>query len=104
LALLWPSYLRVILQKKEAKIARLGQVLWGVAPGPSAAEKTVAALETWLKAHGFTQRLRDVGVTEAMIPKMAADALRLSGGGRSFLDAPLPLGAERCEAIYRAAF
>jgi alcohol dehydrogenase YqhD (iron-dependent ADH family) len=103
LALLWPEYLRVILQKKEAKIARMGQALWGVAPGASAAEKTVTALEAWLKAHGFTQRLKDVGVTEAMIPKMAADTVRLNGGGRSFLDSPVPLTAEKIEAIYRAA-
>jgi alcohol dehydrogenase YqhD (iron-dependent ADH family) len=104
LALLWPHYLRVILAKKEAKIARLGQALWGVAAGASAAEKAVTALEAWLQAHGFTQTLKDVGVTEAMIPKMAADALRLSGGGRSFLDSPVPLTAEKIEALYRAAY
>lgn len=104
LAMLWPPYLRHILAKKEAKIARLGQALWGVAPGPSAAERAVEALESWLKAHGFTQRLRDVGVTQAMIPQMAADAVRLSGGGRPFLDSPVPLTAERCQALYQAAF
>lgn len=104
LAILWPHYLRVIGAKKEAKIARLGQALWGVAPGSSGAEKSIAALEAWLKAHGFTQRLRDVGVTEAIIPAMAADTVRLNGGGRSFLDAPVPLGVDKVEAVYRAAY
>ncbi len=104
LALLWPTYLRTILAKREAKIARLGAALWKVAPGPSAAERTVEALEAWLKAHGFTQRLKDVGVTDEMIPKMAADTVRLNGGGRPYLDSPIPLTAEKIEALYRAAF
>jgi alcohol dehydrogenase YqhD (iron-dependent ADH family) len=104
LALLWPHYLRAIAGKREAKIARLGHVLWGISHGDSAAEKSVSGLELWLKNRGFTQRLRDVGVTEALIPSMAADAVRLSGGGRSFLDAPVPLSAEKCEAVYRAAY
>ncbi len=104
LALLWPSYLRVILAKKEAKISQIGQALWQVAPGVSSAEKTVTALEAWLKAHSFTQRLRDVGVTEELIPKMAADAVKLSGGGRDFLDAPVPLTVEKCAAVYQAAY
>lgn len=104
LALLWPHYLRLILPKREAKIARLGQALWGVAPGPGAAERGIAALEAWLQAHGFTQTLKDVGVTEAMIPKMAADTIKLNGGGRSFLDSPVPMNVEKVEALYRAAF
>jgi alcohol dehydrogenase YqhD (iron-dependent ADH family) len=104
LALLWPSYLRVILPKKEAKIARLGTALWDVPAGASAAEKTITALEAWLKAHGFTQRLKDIGVTEAMIPLMAADTIRLNGGGRTFLDSPVPLTVDKVEALYRAAF
>ena len=29
--------------------------------------------------------------------------LAISGGGRSFLDSPVPLSAEKCEALYRAA-
>jgi alcohol dehydrogenase YqhD (iron-dependent ADH family) len=104
LGLLWPSYLRVILQKKEAKIARLGQALWNVSAGDSAAERSVTALDAWLANLGFTQRLKGIGVTEEMIPKMAADAVRLSGGGRSFLDSPVPLNVEKCEAVYRAAY
>jgi alcohol dehydrogenase YqhD (iron-dependent ADH family) len=104
LALLWPEYLRCILPKREAKIARMGAALWQVPGGPSAGAKTVEALEGWLKGHAYTRRLKDVGVSEAMIPQMAADAVRISGNGRSFLDAPLPLNAEKCEAVYRAAY
>ncbi|MGH7443210.1 MAG: iron-containing alcohol dehydrogenase [bacterium] len=104
LALLWAEYLRCILPKRESKIARMGAALWQVPAGPSAGAKTVVALETWLKAHAYTRRLRDVGVTDTMIPQMAADAVRISGGGRGFLDAPLPLTSERIEAVYRAAY
>lgn len=103
LALLWPEYLRCVLPKRETKIARLGAALWRVQPGPSAGEKTVAALESWLKSHAYTRRLKDVGVTADMIPLMAADAVRISGGGRGFLDAPLPLTAAKIEAVYQAA-
>jgi alcohol dehydrogenase YqhD (iron-dependent ADH family) len=104
LGLLWPAYLRVILQKKEAKIARLGQALWNVGASESAAERSVTALEAWLKGLRFDGGLKAVGVTEEIIPKMAADAVRLSGGGRSFLDSPVPLNVEKCEAVYRAAY
>jgi alcohol dehydrogenase YqhD (iron-dependent ADH family) len=103
LAILWPHYLMVIAAKKEAKIARLGQALFGQ-PKAAGAEKAIEALRAWLSAHGFTQRLRDIGVTEALIPTMAADAVRLSGGGRSFLDSPVPLSAEKCAALYQAAY
>jgi alcohol dehydrogenase YqhD (iron-dependent ADH family) len=103
LALLWPEYLKVILPKREAKIARLGAALWGVPAGAGAAGRTVEALQGWLRKHSYTRRLRDVGVSEAMIPGMAADAVRISGAGRSFLDAPVPLTVEKCEALYRAA-
>ena len=103
LAILWPHYLKLIAAKKEAKIARLGTALFEL-PKAAGAEKAIGALQAWLQAHGFTQRLRDIGVTEALIPTMAADAVRLSGGGRSFLDSPVPLSAEKCAALYQAAF
>jgi alcohol dehydrogenase YqhD (iron-dependent ADH family) len=103
LAALWPRYMRVILDKKAAKIAQMGVNLFNVQPGESAAPKTLDAIEAWLKKHQLWFHLKDFGVDEAMIPKMAADAVRLSGGGRGFLGAPVPLTPEKCEAIYRAA-
>jgi alcohol dehydrogenase YqhD (iron-dependent ADH family) len=103
LAALWPRYMRVILEKKEAKIARMGEALFGVPQGPSAALKTLEAIDAWLKKHGLWFHLKDFGVDEPMIVKMAADAIRLSGGGRNYLNAPVPLTAEKAQAIYRAA-
>jgi alcohol dehydrogenase YqhD (iron-dependent ADH family) len=103
LAALWPRYMRVILEKKASKIAAMGVNLFGVQAGDSAAPKTLDAIDAWLKRHQLWFKLGDFGVTEAMASRMAQDAVRLSGGGRSFLDAPLPLTQEKCEAIYRAA-
>jgi alcohol dehydrogenase YqhD (iron-dependent ADH family) len=103
LAALWPRYLQAILEKRSKKIAEMGINLFGVAPGSNAAEKSIAAIEVWLRRHELWFHLKDFGVDAATIPKMAADAIRLSGGGRNFLDAPLPLNQERCEAIYQAA-
>jgi alcohol dehydrogenase YqhD (iron-dependent ADH family) len=103
LATLWPHYLTSILAKKEAKIAQMGQALWGVAPGLSAGAKTVDALNAWLTAHELKQGLASFGVDEPMITKMADDAVRLSGGGRDYLNAPIPLTREKCAVIYRAA-
>jgi alcohol dehydrogenase YqhD (iron-dependent ADH family) len=103
LATLWPHYLNAILAKKEAKIAQMGQALWGVAPGASAGVKTVEALNTWLGAHDMKQGLSSFGVDEAMITRMADDAVRLSGGGKDYLNAPVPLTREKCADIYRAA-
>lgn len=103
LASLWAPYLRAILEKKGPKIAAMGQALWGVQAGDSAAAKTVDALEAWLDKHEARSKLSSVGVDSAMIPKMAADAIRLSGGGRPFLNGPIPINQERAEAIYKAA-
>lgn len=103
LATLWPHYLNVIMGKREAKIAAMGQALWGVAPGASAGPKTVDALNAWLAKHGMRQGLASFGVDEPMILKMADDAVRLSGGGKDYLNAPLPLNREKCADIYRAA-
>ena len=103
LATLWPHYLNVILGKKEAKIAAMGQALWGVAPGLSAGAKTVEALNAWLARHEMKQGLASFGVDEPMITKMAEDAVRLSGGGKDYLNAPVPLTREKCADIYRAA-
>jgi alcohol dehydrogenase YqhD (iron-dependent ADH family) len=103
LATLWPHYLGVIMGKKEAKIAAMGQALWGVAPGASAGPKTVDALNAWLSKHSMKQGLASFGVDEPMIKKMADDAVRLSGGGKDFLNAPVPLTREKCADIYRAA-
>jgi alcohol dehydrogenase YqhD (iron-dependent ADH family) len=103
LATLWPRYMRVILEKKAAKIAAMGVNIFGVQAGDSAAPKTLDAIDAWLRRHELWFHLKDFGVDEPMISKMAADAIRLSGGGRDFLSAPVPLTQEKCEAIYRAA-
>ncbi len=103
LATLWPHYLNAILAKKEAKIAAMGTALWNVAPGLSAGAKTVEALNAWLGVHDMKQGLASFGVDEPMITRMADDAVRLSGGGKDFLNAPLPLNREKCADIYRAA-
>jgi alcohol dehydrogenase YqhD (iron-dependent ADH family) len=103
LAALWPRYLDLIVEKKADKIAALGTNLFGVAPGPSAAAKAVEAIGSWLKKHELWFHLRDFGVTDEMIAPMAADAVRLNGGGRPYLHAPIPLNQEKVEAIYRAA-
>jgi alcohol dehydrogenase len=103
LAALWPRYMRVILEKKAMKIAEFGRNVLGLASGENAAERTLEAIDAWLKRHGLWFNLKDFGVTDAMIPQMAADAIRLNGGGRAFLNAPQPLNQEKCEAIYRAA-
>ena len=103
LAALWPRYMRVILEKKAAKIATMGVNIFGVQPGESAAPKTLDAIEVWLKRHELWFNLKDFGVTEATIGQMGADAIKLYGGGRSVLGAPVPLTQEKCEAIYRAA-
>ncbi len=103
LALLWVPYLRMILEKRADKIAAMGQALFGVQAGESAAPKTCDAISAWLRGHGFEKGLSAHGVDSQMIQRMADDAVRLSGGGRGFLNAPLPLTPERCAQVYRDA-
>jgi alcohol dehydrogenase YqhD (iron-dependent ADH family) len=103
LAAIWPRYMRVILDKKAAKIAAMGVNIFGVQAGESAAPKTLDVIDAWLKRHELWFQMSSFGVTEPMISKMAADAVKISGAGRGFLNAPLPLNQDKCEAIYRAA-
>ncbi len=38
-----------------------------------------------------------------MLVDMAGHAVRLSGGGKDYLNAPIPLTRDKCADIYRAA-
>jgi alcohol dehydrogenase class IV len=67
-------------------------------------EKTAAfidALADLSKRIGLPQQLRDVGITEADLPKLASDAMKQS---RLLINNPRPVAQEDALAIYRAAF
>jgi alcohol dehydrogenase YqhD (iron-dependent ADH family) len=101
LAALWVPYLRFLLPKREAKIAQFGKACLGLAE--LNVEKSIAAMEAWLKAHKLWFKLSELGVTDDMIPKMAADTIRIYGEGKNFLPAPVRVTKEKAEEIYRSA-
>jgi alcohol dehydrogenase YqhD (iron-dependent ADH family) len=103
LAALWPHVMREILGKREAKIARFGQACLGVAPGASAAERTLSTLDAWLAAHSMQFKLSQFGATADTVQKMADDAVRIYGGGRNIIPAPVAIDRARAVKIYTAA-
>ncbi|MBS9719117.1 iron-containing alcohol dehydrogenase [Tianweitania sp. BSSL-BM11] len=61
----------------------------------------IAALADLSKRLGLPQRLRDVGITEADLPKLAADAMKQQ---RLLVNNPRPVSESDALAIYKAAF
>jgi alcohol dehydrogenase YqhD (iron-dependent ADH family) len=103
LAALWPRYMRFIAAKREAKIARFGQACLDIPAGPSAAEKTLAGIEGWLRQHQLWFNLGQFGADADSIEKMASDAVRLYGGRRKLISGPVPLDQAKAAEIYRMA-
>ncbi|WP_312797112.1 iron-containing alcohol dehydrogenase [Tianweitania sp.] len=71
---------------------------------PSTQGKTagfIDALAALSKRLGLPQRLRDVGITEADLPKLASDAMKQ---GRLLVNNPRPVTESAALAIYKAAF
>ena len=61
----------------------------------------IEALAALSKRLGLPQRLRDVGITEADLPKLASDAMKQ---GRLLVNNPRPVTESDALAIYKAAF
>jgi alcohol dehydrogenase YqhD (iron-dependent ADH family) len=102
LAALWPRYMRLIAEKRSAKIARFGNTCLGVSgSGDGAAAKTLDEIESWLKKHEMWFTLKDFGVQASEIGAMTDQALAISGGGREFLEGPMPINRERITKIYQ---
>lgn len=102
-ALVLPHVLRHNMQGAEHLYAELAPILVpdGAGDNRRLGERLVERLETMAEATGIPRRLRDVGVTEADIPLLAADAMKQT---RLLVNNPVEIALADAERIYRAAW
>lgn len=102
-SLLMPHVFRFNVPAMPDRYADIAQAL-GCAPLGSVlatAEAGLQRLAEMSKACGIPQRLRDVGVPEADLPRLAGEAMKVT---RLLKNNPREITAADAEAIYRAAY
>jgi alcohol dehydrogenase class IV len=102
-SLLMPHVFRFNLPAMPERYADIAVAL-GVPPGTSAtatAEAGLRRLELLSRACGIPQRLRDVGVPEADLPRLARESMKVT---RLLKNNPRELTAADAEKIYREAY
>ncbi|QJW92806.1 iron-containing alcohol dehydrogenase [Frigoriglobus tundricola] len=102
--LLLPFVMRFNLEKRVPQTARIGEWL-GTAHGRGQveqAESAIAGIEQLRKDIGIPLRLRDIGVTEDMLPGFAAKAFAIKRLMR--VNPRVPQSEDEILGIYRAAF
>lgn len=80
LSIVYPGWLRHVLDEKSARIARLGRTVFGVeeASDRAAALAAIDALTAWYREIGAPVRLGDWNIPAADIPAIAENAARLA--------------------------
>ena len=96
--LLLPYVMRFNLAGREEAFAQVGSAL----SGSNTADGTIAAIEQLRRDIGIPLRLRDLGVTEAMLPGFAEKAFGIKRLMR--VNPRVPQSADEILEIYRAAF
>lgn len=102
-ALVLPHVLRHNMQGADHLYAELAPILVpGIGAGDNrrAGERLIERLEGMAEETGIPRRLREVGVTEADIPRLAADAMKQT---RLLVNNPVEIALADAERIYRAA-
>lgn len=94
LAALLPVYLKSLADIRAARLATLGNNVFGHADG-------IMAIEDWLKEIGMDLRLRDLGVKHMILPELAQGALATAPW---LAGHPIKLDAEAITKIYEAAW
>ncbi len=101
LASLLPAYLSFHLERRPENFREVALALTGSADPRG----LVPFVEDWLHDLGVARRLRDLGVEEPTLPRLARDAVKFYGwesDGR--IAGPVPMSEEDALAIYQAAF
>ena len=96
--LLLPFVMEFNFEGREQAIAEVGRAL----AGTNSAEDSIAAIEQLRADIGIPLRLRDLGVTEDMLPGFAEKAFGIKRLMR--VNPRVPQSADEILAIYRAAF
>lgn len=74
LAILLPGVMTYMFKEKQAKLARMGEVVFGITEGTEEerARKTIAACEDFFRRMGLKTRLGECGITEKDLDALAA--------------------------------
>jgi alcohol dehydrogenase class IV len=87
--------------------AILADILSPMAPGlgdcPECAQKAADGVRAWLHSVGITETLKDLGFTEADVPKLVRLAFETPGLEGLINNAPVPHGRDVVERIYRSS-
>ncbi|MNG06740.1 1,3-propanediol dehydrogenase [compost metagenome] len=104
-ALMLPHVLRFNAAVAAPLYAELARLVLGdkLQPGNAAelAEQLIRELAAFSERSGLPTRLRDAGVPEAMLPRLASDAMLQQ---RLLVNNPREVSEAQALAIYRAAF
>lgn len=98
LAMLFPKYLEMFRAKIGGRLITFGRAFGG---DPDTPEAGIASFRSWLKRIGRDLYFRDFDLPESSIPKLAESVLRVAGNRNHQIGAPVPMGKNEIERIYR---
>ncbi|HOJ52300.1 MAG TPA: iron-containing alcohol dehydrogenase [Syntrophales bacterium] len=79
LAIVLPAWMAYTLEEKRARFARLGRELFGLSgDDASVAKKAVQAVREWFSKIGCPVTLKEAGISESEIKKIAENAVHLA--------------------------
>jgi alcohol dehydrogenase YqhD (iron-dependent ADH family) len=101
LAILFPRYMRFMMEAVPNRLAQLGKRCFGIADATELemAGAAVVNLVEWLEKIGLNKTLNDVGINDEKFEQMADDVLRNYTAG-SFHPAPIELDKKALVAIF----
>ncbi|MFC4769051.1 iron-containing alcohol dehydrogenase [Effusibacillus consociatus] len=106
LAILAPDYFRYVYKERPERFAQMGRRVFGVqeADDLKAAEAAIQAVETWFEEIGVKDTLKNQGIPQDALPRIAADAVRVGGRGQGFIPGIRQLREADVLAIYQACY
>ncbi len=72
LACVLPAVFKHRKKEKEAKLSQYGRRIWGITPGPNAADKAIDQTEAFFRSLGMKTRLKEYGVGTENFEKIAS--------------------------------
>lgn len=103
LAVLYPAWARYVYREDVPRFAQFARRVWGIreAEDESAARLGIEAMAAYFAELGMPTRLRDFGVTEESLPKLADLCIY---HGTRVVKSYIPLDYDTCLAIFQSCF
>lgn len=103
LAVLYPAWARYVYREDIPRFAQFARRVWGIreAEDETAARLGIEAMAAYFAELGMPARLRDFGVTEESLPKLAD---LCTYHGTRVVKSYIPLDYDTCLAIFQSCF